>query len=139
MQSSNKTPKFWFDLNGRKWGARFLTIAEQVQVQVEIERLTNGNYAGWARSEDAVQQLAAFGSQVAATLNKVLVVWPTDVDKFDLTEADDLDWLTNIWEAYSTAASTFRSGRAPQGASSGVGEGTPASAVVPDAVPSAAE
>lgn len=139
MSSSNKTPKFWFDLEGRKWGARFLTVAEQVQSQVEIERLTNGNYASWAKSEDAVQQLAAFGSQVATTLNKVLVVWPTDVAAFDLTEADDLEWLTKLWEAYSAAAGTFREGRAAQGVSSRVGEGASASAVVPDALPTAPE
>lgn len=139
MSSANKTPKFWFDIDGRKFGARFLTIAEQVQSQVEIERLTNGNYADWAKSKDPVQQMAAYGAQVAVSLNKVLVAWPTDLPQIDLTQCDDFDWLTELWEAYSTAATTFREGRARRGAGQGVGSGAPAAAVVPDALPDPAE
>lgn len=125
--STNTTPQFWFDVDGRKFGGRLLTIAEQTQSQVEVERLTNGNFAHWIRSDITAEQTAAFTAQVAVLLNKGIVVWPSDLLKTDLLESDDLDFLAALWEGFGKEAERFREGRRGPRASQGMvpGESTP--------------
>lgn len=106
--TANTTPKFWFDVDDRKYGARFLTIAEQAQVQVEVERHTNGKFAEWVSSDSPVLSATAVMIQVACTLNRVLVAWPADVPAHDLIESDDQAMVMKLWEAYGLAAETFR-------------------------------
>lgn len=124
--SSNTTPKFWFEVDGYRYGARYLTIAEQVQAQVEIERLTNGNYAAWTKSGDDMQAMIATMTQVTVYLNKVIVSWPAERAQINFLETDDVDFVMKVWEAYGEAAKTFRGrGRAPA-AGEGTGAGAPA-------------
>lgn len=128
--TANATPKFWFDVEGRKYGARFMTIGEQAQAQVEIERLTNGKFGEWSKG-DGTQAAAAMMVQLAVYLNKVIVAWPNDVTPFDMLESDDLDLVVRMWEAYGVAADTFRQRRAAPGVGAAVGEAVPAPALVP--------
>lgn len=129
--AANTTPKFWFELDGRQYGARFMTIGEQVQAQVEIERLTNGKFSEWAKSTDPTQSTAAFMTQLAVYLNKVIVVWPNDVQPYDLLESDDFDVVARMWEAYGEAAETFRKRRGAPAVSPAVGEAVSAPSLVP--------
>ena len=117
--SGNTTPKFWFDLDGRKFGAHFLTIAEQAQAQVEIERLTNGNFSDWMKSGDPSQSGAAVMAQCAVYLNRAVVAWPADMPQTDLLESDDVEFVVRMWGAYGEAATTFRQrGAAPRSSDS---------------------
>lgn len=128
---ANNTPKFWFDVDDRKYGARFMTIAEQVQAQVEIERLTNGKFSEWSKSSDINQSGAAMMVQFAVYLNKVVVAWPADIPSYNFLEADDYETVVRMWEAYGEAAQTFRDrGRAPR-ESEAVADTVPAPALVP--------
>jgi hypothetical protein len=129
--AANTTPKFWFDLDGNKYGARFMTIAEQVAAQVEIERLTNGKFAEWSRSQDISQSATAMMTQFAVYLNKVIVTWPSGTEAVNLLESDDFELVARMWEAYGEAAQTFRERGRPAGSSSTVGDQVPASSVVP--------
>lgn len=129
--SSNTTAKFWFEHTGRKFGARFLTIGEQVQAQVEIERLTNGKYGEWMKSGDDLSFIAALSAQVVTYLDKAVVAWPVDLPKIDFMESDDFDLMMEIWEAYSNAVKDFRESRKAPGAGAGESGAEPAPAVVP--------
>lgn len=129
--AANTTPKFWFDLDGQKYGARFMTIAEQVASQVEIERLTNGKFAEWSRSGDLAQSAAAMMTQFAVYLNKVIVTWPAGQEAVNLLESDDFELVARMWEAYGEAAQTFRERGRPAGSGSGLGEAVPTPPVVP--------
>lgn len=119
--AANTTPKFWFELNGDKYGARFMTIAEQVSAQVEIERLTNGKFAEWSRSQDITQSSAAMMVQFAVYLNKVIVAWPSGQEAVNLLESDDFELVARMWEAYGEAAQTFRERGRPATGGSAVG------------------
>lgn len=129
--SANSTPKFWFDLDDRKYGARYMTIAEQAQAQVEIERLTNGKFAEWSKSQDFNQSGAAMMIQFAVYLNKVIVAWPADVPAYNFLEADDYEVVVRMWEAYGEAAQAFRDRNRAAKPSSDVAEAAPAPALVP--------
>jgi hypothetical protein len=129
--AANTTPKFWFDLDGNRYGARFMTIAEQAMAQVEIERLTNGKFAEWSRSQDISQSATAMMTQFAVYLNKVVVAWPAGVEAVNLLESDDFELVARMWEAYGEAAQTFRDRGRPAGVGSPVGEAVSASSVVP--------
>lgn len=129
--TANTTPKFWFDVDGRKFGARLLTIAEQAQVQVEVERQTNGNFATWLAATNPVLINTAVLIQVACTLNKVLVAWPTDLPAHDLLGSDDQELLMKLWEAYGAAADTFRGVKRQSGEGGAVGGEVSAPPLVP--------
>lgn len=129
--AANTTPKFWFDLDDYKYGARFLTIAEQVQAQVEIERLTNGKFAEWSKSGDDSLTTAAVMAQMAVYLNKAIVAWPPEHPPENLLESDDLDRVFRMWGAYGEAANTFRQRGRPAGASAGLDPAVPAPPLVP--------
>jgi hypothetical protein len=106
--SANTTPKFWFEVDGRKFGGRFLTIAEQAQAQVEVERLTNGHFGVWLSSDNVVLANTAILSQMAVTLNRAIVAWPTDLPAFDFLDSDDNELIMKLWEAYGKSADDFR-------------------------------
>lgn len=116
----NTTPKFWFEVDGRRFGARLLTIAEQAQLQVDVERLTNGNYSTWVASNNPILANTAMLTQIAVTLNKVLVAWPTDLAAVDFLESDDVDFALKIWEEFGKSAEEFRRGVATRNSSAGV-------------------
>lgn len=129
--AANTTPKFWFEVDDHKYGARFLTIAEQVQAQVEIERLTNGKFSTWSSSGDETLATAAVMVQMAVYLNKAVVAWPPEHPQEDLLESDDIDRVFRMWGAYGEAANTFRQRRGSPAASPAVGAEVPVPAVVP--------
>lgn len=118
--AANATPKFWFDVDGRKFGARFLTISEQIQLQVDVERLTNGNFAAWMSSPDPMLANTAVMAQIASFLNKAIVAWPTDLPAFNFLESDDADFALKLWEGYGKAAADFRGQPSAGSASEGV-------------------
>jgi hypothetical protein len=129
--AANTTPKFWFEIDELKYGARFLTIAEQVQAQVDIERLTNGKFSVWSKSGDETLATAAMMVQMAVYLNKAVVAWPPEHPAEDLLESDDLDRVFRMWGAYGEAANTFRQRGRPAAASRHVDEEVSTPAVVP--------
>jgi hypothetical protein len=137
--TGNTAPKFWFEVDGRQYGARFLTIGEQTQVQVEVERLTNGKFSEWMGSDNDVVANAAVLTQVAVSLNKVVVAWPTDVPAVDFLESDDPEFALKLWEGYGKAAQTFRGQPASRGAGQGVVQAAPAPPVVPGPLQDPAE
>jgi hypothetical protein len=118
--SSNTTPKFWFEVEGRKFGARFLTIGEQAQVQVEVERLTNGHFSDWLSSDNPMLANTSVLTQMAVTLNRAIVAWPTDLPAFDFVQTDDTDLTMKIWEGYGKAADDFRKSSNPRAAGEGL-------------------
>lgn len=125
---ANTTPKFYFkDKAGRQYGARFLTIHEQVKCKIEVERVSNGHISDWKKSSSDDDVAMANMLEFAAALNKVIVVWPDDVTPVaDFVESDDLDQLLELWEAYGAAANTFREARKPQSGSVAVAGGASA-------------
>lgn len=129
---ANDIPRFWFDVDGRKFGGRLLTIGEQVQAQVEIERATNGCFNSWIKGGNVFEQGNAFNTQTAVILNKAIVAWPTDLPKVDFLESDDAEWVVRVWEAYAKSADTFREQRVGGGKSPRVAAAEPAPAVVSD-------
>lgn len=106
--STNTTPKFWFDVDGLRYGARFLTIAEQASAQVEIDRVTNGKFAAWIKSENETESSAAAFVQMAAYLNRVIVQWPDGMEPVNFLEHDSPMFVFKLWEAYGSAANSFR-------------------------------
>lgn len=125
-ETGNVTPKFWFDYDGRRYGARFLTIGEQAQAQVEVERHTNGNHSKWMASEST--RVTAMVVEFAVYLNKAIVAWPVDIPPIDFLQSDDIDYLFGVWEAYGEASKKFRESRRNGAPGSGqkVAEGLPA-------------
>lgn len=134
--ASPKGPKFYFELDGLRYGARNLTIGEQASCLAKIEQLSNGNHREWKNDETA--QYVAFNLQAAVYLNIVICQWPTGVEPIDFLDADDTEILGRYWEAYVKASEDFRKGRDGKGASPGMGTTASAPEMVPGQIPSVA-
>lgn len=107
---SLKTPKFYFELDGLKYGAKHLTVADQAKCTVEVDRLSNGKFHEWAK--EPTTSATAFLVQAAVFLNTVICVWPTGTDPIDFLNTDDVALVGRYWEAYSKASDKFRPGGA---------------------------
>lgn len=127
-----KTPKFYFELDGLKYGAKYLTVAEQAQCTVDIDRLTNGKFDEWAKSE--MNSATAFMIQAAVFLNTVICVWPTGETPVNFLDTDDFDFVGRYWGAYSKASEEFRPVGKSGDKSPKVAEGEPTPQVVPGAL-----
>lgn len=122
--ADKKPAKFYFDIDGLRYGARTLTIAEQAKFLVEVNRISNGLFDQWLSNKDNKDsQITAFSIQAAVYLGMVISSWPTDMTPINFLESDDIDLLMRYWEAYSTASEEFRSGRSSGTPSQGVVDG----------------
>ena len=105
---ANSVPRFHFEVDGKRYGARLLTIREQATCQAEIDRLTEGNFEKWMISQELNQKVIAYATQAAVLLNAVIVQWPEGEEKQDFTQFEDMDLVTVYWEAYAESAKSFR-------------------------------
>lgn len=104
----NKNPNFYLDIDGKQYGARLLTIGESIQVQVEVERVTNGKFTEWMKSDIPTLVGSAIMAQATATLNKAIVVWPIGEEVADLFQTANDDLIAKLWKEYNDKADSFR-------------------------------
>ena len=128
-----RPPKFYFELDGLRYGARNLTISEKAACLAKIEQLTSGKYKEWAKEEDL--QGVALGIQVAVYLNVVICQWPTGMDPINFLDCDDDDVAGRYWESYVRGSEDFRTGGVSKGAGQGVGGTEPTPEMVPGSIP----
>ncbi len=101
-----KEPKFHFEMDGLKYGGRFLSILEQSQLQVEVDRVTNGRFSEWMKTTET--SVTALMIQTAYHLEKVICVWPVGMEPIDFVNSDDYNLVLKYWEAYQVASERFR-------------------------------
>jgi hypothetical protein len=134
--AQNKGPKFYFEIDGLRYGARNLTIAEQAGCLAKIEQLTNGNFKVW--QTDEILQEVAFAVQAAVYLSVVICAWPTDMEPIDFLNSDDPTLTGRYWEAFIKASQDFRFGGVHKNQGSGVVGDSQAQEMVPGSLPSSA-
>ena len=132
---ANSVPRFHFDVDGKRYGARLLTIREQATCQAEIDRLTDGNFEKWMISQEINQKVIAFATQAAVLLNAVIIQWPEGEEQQDFTKFEDMDLVTVYWEAYAESAKSFRGSKSGSvGKSGDLDKEVPTSSVVSGSV-----
>ena len=98
-------PKFFFELDDRKYGARPLTIRQRAQVGAETERLTGGNLTKWLA--DPNMGITAFLLMAAVTMSASIVAWPADLPPIDFVNSDDAEVVTRHWEVFDRESKNF--------------------------------
>lgn len=101
-----KEPKFYFELDGHRYGGRFMTIRESAEAAMEIDQLTGGKFAEWLQGDHTA--MIAVSIQAGVFMKRTICQWAVGVPEMDFLNSDDVERVLRYWEAYVKASDDFR-------------------------------